>query len=49
MEKVPYMLIVGDKEIEANAVGVRTRKDGDIGQLQVDEFISKIEDEVKGF
>ena len=43
------MLIVGDKEIEANAVGVRTRKDGDIGQLQVDEFISKIEDEVKGF
>ena len=49
MEKVPYMLIVGDKEIEANAVGVRTRKDGDIGQLKVDEFISKIEDEVKGF
>ena len=49
MEKVPYMLIVGDKEIEANAVGVRTRKDGDIGQLQVDEFISKIEDEVKAF
>ena len=49
MEKVPYMLIVGDKEIEANAVGVRTRKDGDIGQLQVDEFISKIEDEVTGF
>ena len=49
MEKVPYMLIVGDKEIEANAVGVRARKEGDIGQIQVDEFISKIEDEVKGF
>ena len=47
MEKIPYMLIVGDKEIEANAVGVRTRKDGDIGQMAVADFISKIEKEIK--
>ena len=31
LQKIPYMLIVGDKEVEANAVGVRSRKDGDIG------------------
>ena len=49
MEKIPYMLIVGDKEIEVNAVGVRTRKDGDIGQMKVEEFISKIEEEIKNY
>lgn len=49
MEKVPYMLIIGDKEIEANAVGVRTRKEGDIGQMGLNDFISKIEDEIKNY
>ena len=47
VQKVPYMLIIGDKEIEANAVGLRSRKDGDMGQMPVDEFISKIKDEIK--
>ena len=49
MQKVPYMLVVGDKEIEANAVGVRSRKEGDIGQMPVDEFISKIKNEIETF
>ena len=49
MEKIPYMLIVGDKEIEANTVGVRTRKEGDIGQMKLEEFISKIEEEIKNY
>ena len=49
MEKVPYMLIVGDKEIEANAVGVRARKEGDIGQMPVESFISRLQDEVKKY
>ena len=40
---------VGDKEIDVNAVGVRTRKDGDIGQMKVEEFISKIEEEIKNY
>ncbi len=48
-QKVPYMLVVGDKEIEANAVGVRSRKDGDIGQLSQDEFIARIKEEIKTF
>ena len=49
MEKVPYMLIIGDKEIEANAVGVRTRKDGDIGQMSIDSFIDSIQEEINNY
>lgn len=41
MQKIPYMLIVGDKEIEENKVGVRSREEGDIGQMSVEEFIEK--------
>lgn len=43
------MLIVGDKEVETNAVGVRARKDGDIGQMPIDEFICKIKAEIKEY
>jgi len=49
LQKIPYMLIVGDKEVEANAVGVRSRKDGDIGAMSVKDFINKIEEEIKTF
>ena len=49
LQKIPYMLIVGDKEVEANAVGVRSRKDGDIGAMSVENFINKIEKEIKTF
>ena len=49
LQKTPYMLIIGDKEVEAEAVGVRSRKDGDIGQMKVQEFIDKIQDEIKTF
>ncbi len=49
LQKVPYMLVIGDKEVEANAVGVRSRTDGDIGQMKLDEFVNKIEDEVKNY
>ena len=49
LQKIPYMLIIGDKEIEANAVGVRSRKDGDIGSLNIDEFIKKLQDEIKNY
>lgn len=49
MQKVPYMLVVGDKEIEANAVGVRSRKDGDIGQMPTDEFMTRIKNEIETF
>ena len=49
LKKVPYMLVVGDKEQEANAVGVRKRGEGDVGQMDLTEFANKIEEEVKNF
>ena len=49
LQKVPYMLVIGDKEIEVNAVGVRSRTDGDIGQMKLDEFVDKIVNEVKNY
>jgi len=49
LQKIPYMIILGDKEVEANAVGVRSRKTGDIGQMSIDEFINKVKEEVEKF
>lgn len=42
-QKVPYMLVVGDKEIENNTVSVRTREDGDRGSMAIDDFVKIIE------
>lgn len=47
LQKVPYMLVVGDKELEEEKVSVRSREDGDLGQMSVDEFIAKIVEEAK--
>ncbi len=47
MEKVPYMLIIGDKEMESNSVSVRSRKDGDLGTLSVENFVDKIVEEIR--
>jgi threonyl-tRNA synthetase len=41
MEKIPYMLVAGDKETETNTISVRSRKDGDLGSMSVEEFIKK--------
>ncbi len=49
LSKVPYMLVVGDKELEENKVAVRDRKDGDIGSFSVDEFANKVLDEIKNY
>lgn len=42
MQKVPYMLVLGDQELEANTVAVRERKEGDIGAMSLEEFKEKI-------
>ncbi len=42
LEKVPYMLVVGDKEQETNTVAVRSREDGDIGTESIDDFIRRV-------
>ncbi len=47
MEKVPYMLVIGDKETEAGTVAVRTREGKDLGAMQVEEFLQKIAKEVE--
>jgi len=49
LQKVPYMLVVGDKEKEMGAVGVRSRKDGDIGAQDLKEFILKIKEEIENY
>ena len=46
MEKVPYMIIVGDKDVVAGTVSVRSRKNGDEGATTVDEFVARIEKEI---
>lgn len=42
MEKVPYMLVVGEKEVEETKVAVRSRKEGDKGSVPKDEFIASL-------
>lgn len=46
LEKIPYMLVVGDKDIEAGTVAVRSRKNGDEGASTIEEFIERIQKEV---
>ena len=42
LEKVPYMLIIGDREAEEGKISVRSRKEGDLGTMTADEFLAKI-------
>ena len=42
LQKTPYMLIMGDKEVEEGTVSVRSRKEGDKGSLSVDDFLKEI-------
>ena len=46
LEKVPYMLVVGHKDIENNTVSVRSRKEGDKGAMAIDEFIKAVKEEI---
>jgi threonyl-tRNA synthetase len=47
-QKIPYMLIVGDKEAASQTVAVRKRGEGDIGVRPVDEFIEQVKEEILG-
>ncbi|TCO73667.1 threonine--tRNA ligase [Marinisporobacter balticus] len=47
LEKVPYMIIVGEKEQESNTISVRSRDHGELGSQEVEMFINKIEEEIK--
>jgi len=47
MQKIPYLLIAGDKEIEAKTVSVRERGKGDAGTMAIEKFLEKIGEEIK--
>lgn len=47
VKKIPYMLVIGDKEIENSQVAVRTRTRGDLGSQSIEQFINLIENEIK--
>uniref|UniRef100_UPI003A8E5752 threonine--tRNA ligase n=1 Tax=Hominenteromicrobium sp. TaxID=3073581 RepID=UPI003A8E5752 len=42
LEKVPYMVVVGDKDIENNTISIRKRKEGDLGAMTVEQLLAKI-------
>ena len=46
VQKTPYMLIIGDKEVENGVVAVRARKEGDLGTMPLDDFIIRIGREI---
>ena len=47
MEKVPYMIIVGDKEVKSRTVAIRSRKDGDVGSMPLPMFVANLIREIK--
>lgn len=46
MQKVPYMLVIGDKEVEEGTVAVRRRGEGDIGAMAQGDFVAMLQKEV---
>lgn len=46
LQKIPYLLVVGDKEVEFNTVSIRRRKEGDVGSKGISEFITYLTSEI---
>ena len=46
LKRVPYLLVVGDKEVEANEVAVRTRKGDDLGKFNIEDFVAHVKEEI---
>lgn len=47
LQKVPYMLVIGDNETNERKVTIRSRREGDLGSMSVDEFIARCDEEIK--
>ena len=47
MEKVPYMIIVGDQEMKSHTISVRSRKNGDLGSQSIPMFVANLIREIK--
>ena len=46
LQKIPYMVVIGDKDIENNTVSIRHRKDGDLGSMPLDAFMALLKEEI---
>lgn len=46
VQKTPYMLVIGDKEVSEGSVGVRRRNEGDLGAMDAEEFIARLQKEI---
>ncbi len=49
VQKIPYMVVIGDKEVANKQVGVRHRKDGDLGAMSYEDFLAKVKEEIKNY
>lgn len=47
LEKIPYMLVIGDREVDSGAVAVRKRGEGDQGSIALDEFVKTVREEIE--
>ena len=49
LQKVPYMLVIGDKEVESGEVAVRSRANGDLGSMSVDGFLAMMKEKIDSY
>ena len=49
LQKIPYMLVIGDKEVESGELAVRSRANGDLGSMSVDGFLSMIKEKIDSY
>jgi threonyl-tRNA synthetase len=47
MQKIPYMLVVGDRESEAGKVAVRLRSEEDLGAMSVEDFLKRAQQDIE--
>ncbi|MGE5418629.1 MAG: His/Gly/Thr/Pro-type tRNA ligase C-terminal domain-containing protein, partial [Chloroflexota bacterium] len=47
LKRIPYLLIIGEKEVENNTVSVRKQGSGDVGSMKLEEFVTFINSEIK--
>lgn len=47
LQKVPYMIVIGDNEVGERKAAVRSRRDGDLGSMTPDEFIERCKEEIR--
>lgn len=49
LQKVPFMIIIGDKEVKTNSISVRTREGKDLGSIEVNKFINQLKSQIENF